>query len=97
LPSGFAAQGYDAARAIDAAVREVKGNLEDSEAVRKALRANKFKSVRGDFKINRNGFPIQNYYLRVVAKDAKGRVTNKTVSAVLTNHPDAYVEECPLR
>jgi branched-chain amino acid transport system substrate-binding protein len=97
LPSGFAAQGYDAARAIDAAVREVRGNLEDAEAVRKALRANNFKSVRGPFKINRNGFPIQNYYLRVVERDAKGRITNRTLNMVLKDHGDAYVGECPLK
>ena len=97
LPSGFAAQGYDAARAIDAVAREVKGNLEDAEAVRKALRANNFKSVRGSFKINRNGFPIQSYYLRVVERDAKGRITNRTLSTVLKDHGDAYVEQCPLK
>jgi len=97
LPSGYAAQGYDAARAIDAAVREVKGKLDDSDAVRKALRANTFKSVRGPFKINRNGFPIQNYYLRVVERDAKGRITNRTLSTVLKDHPDAYAGECPLK
>jgi branched-chain amino acid transport system substrate-binding protein len=97
LPSGYAAQGYDAAHAIDAVVREVKGNLQDADAVRKALRANNFKSVRGPFKINRNGFPIQNFYLRVVERDAKGRITNRTVSTVLKDHGDAYVGECPLR
>jgi len=97
LPSGYAAQGYDAARAIDAAVREVKGKLDDTEAVRRALRANTFKSVRGPFKINHNGFPIQNYYLRVVERDAKGRITNRTLSTVLKDHPDAYAGECPLK
>jgi branched-chain amino acid transport system substrate-binding protein len=97
LPSGFAAQGYDAARAIDAVVREVKGNLEDADAVRKALRTNNFKSVRGPFKINRNGFPIQSYYLRVVERDAKGRITNRTLSTVLKDHGDAYVGQCPLK
>ena len=97
LPSGYAAQGYDAARAIDAAVREVKGKLDDSEALRKAFRANTFKSVRGPFKINHNGFPIQNYYLRVVERDAKGRITNRTLSTVLKDHPDAYAGECPLK
>jgi len=96
LPSGYAAQGYDAAHAIDAAVREAKGKLEDSEAVRKALRANTFKSVRGPFKLNRNGFPIQNYYLRVVERDANGRITNRTLGIVLKDHPDAYAEQCPL-
>ncbi len=97
LPTGYAAQGYDAARAIDAAVRGVNGKVEDAEAVRKALRANDFKSVRGPFKINRNGFPIENFYLRVVERDSKGRITNRTLSTVLKDHPDVYVEQCPLK
>jgi len=97
LPSGYAAQGYDAARAIDAAVRSVKGKVEDADAVRKALRANDFKSVRGPFKINRNGFPIESFYLRVVERDAKGRITNRTLSTVMKDHPDPYVEQCPLK
>jgi branched-chain amino acid transport system substrate-binding protein len=97
LPSGYAAQGYDTARAIDAAVRAVSGKLEDTDAVRKALRANDFKSVRGPFKMNRNGFPIENFYLRVVERDAKGRITNRTLSAVLKDHPDPYVDQCPLK
>jgi len=53
--------------------------------------------VRGPFKINRNGFPIQNFYLRVVERDAKDRITNKTLSTVLKEHGDAYVGECPLK
>src|SRR5438046_291499 len=50
LPSVFAAQGYDTALLIDAAVRDTKGKVEDVEAVRKALKAAKFDSVRGAFK-----------------------------------------------
>ena len=38
--------------------------------------------MRGAFKFNRNHFPIQDYYLRVVEKDAQGRITNKTVGTV---------------
>src|SRR6195256_4727172 len=68
LPSLFAAQGYDTALLIDAAVRDVKGKVEDVEALRKALRAARFESVRGPFKFNTNQYPIQNYYLRIVAK-----------------------------
>jgi branched-chain amino acid transport system substrate-binding protein len=97
LPNAFAAQGYDVARALDAAVRGANGKVEDAEALRKALRANNFKSVRGPFKINRNGFPIENFYLRVVEKDSKGRITNKTLSTVIKDHADPYAEQCPLK
>jgi branched-chain amino acid transport system substrate-binding protein len=97
LPSVFAAQGWDTAMLIDAGVRDSKGRLENVEAVRKALRAAKFESVRGAFKFNRNQMPIQNYYLRVVAKDSKGRLVNKTIGTIFKDHGDAYVQECPMK
>jgi branched-chain amino acid transport system substrate-binding protein len=97
LPSVFAAQGYDTALLIDAAVRELKGKVENVEAVRKALRTAKFESVRGGFKFNKNQYPIQNYYLRVVAKDAQGRLVNKTIGTVFKDHGDAYVQDCRMR
>jgi branched-chain amino acid transport system substrate-binding protein len=97
LPSLFAAQGYDTALLIDAAVRDVKGKVEDVEAVRKALRAAKFESVRGPFKFNKNQYPIQNYYLRVVAKDSQGRLVNKTMGTVFKDHGDAYVQDCGMK
>jgi branched-chain amino acid transport system substrate-binding protein len=96
LPSLYASQGYDAALLIDSAVRDSKGKLSDKAAVRKALQAAKFESVRGSFKFNKNQFPIQDYYLRVIVKDAKGRVTNKTMGVVLKNHSDAYVGSCKM-
>ena len=96
LPTLYAAQGYDAARLIEAAVRDSKGNLEDKAAVRKALEAAKFDSVRGAFKFNSNHFPIQDYYLRVITKDAKGRVTNRTLGTVFKAHSDAYAASCKM-
>jgi branched-chain amino acid transport system substrate-binding protein len=97
LPSVFAAQGYDTAMLIDAAVRDTKGKIEDTEAVRRALKAAKFASVRGAFKFNRNQMPIQNYYLRVVSKDSQGRLINKTMGTVFKDHGDAYVQDCKMK
>jgi branched-chain amino acid transport system substrate-binding protein len=97
LPSVFASQGYDAALLIDAAVRALHGKLDDPEATRHALRAAKFDSVRGAFKFNRNQYPIQNYYLRVVAKDAQGRLVNKTIGTVFKDRGDAYVQDCAMQ
>ncbi|MDD2844428.1 MAG: ABC transporter substrate-binding protein [Rhodoferax sp.] len=96
LPTLYAAQGYDAARLMDAAVRDVKGNLSDKAALRKAIAAAKFDSVRGNFKFNTNGYPIQDYYLRVITKDAQGRITNRTLGTVFKNHADAYVGQCKM-
>ena len=82
---------------MDAAVRDSKGKLDDKAAVRKALEAAKFNSVRGNFKFNTNHFPIQDYYARVITKDAKGRITNRLLATpVLKNHADAYVGSCKM-
>jgi len=96
IPSLYASQGYDAAMLMDAAVRDTKGKLEDKAAVRKALEAAKFASVRGKFKFNSNHYPVQDYFLRVVRKDEKGRITNKLMGTIFTDHADAYVGECKM-
>src|SRR5258706_2609669 len=97
LPTVFAAQGWDTAMLIAAAVRDSKGKIEDVEAVRKAMKAAKFESVRGNFKFNKNQMPIQNYYLRVVARDGQGRLVNKTIGTVFKDHGDAYVQDCKMK
>lgn len=97
VPTLYAAQGYDAALLIAAAVRDVKGKLDDQDAVRKALRAAKFESVRGPFKFNKNQYPIQNYYVRTVGSDGKGGLINKSFNEpILKDHGDAYVQGCSM-
>jgi branched-chain amino acid transport system substrate-binding protein len=98
VPSVFASQGYDAALLINAAVRDVKGKLEDRDALRKALKAARFDSVRGAFKFNVNQYPIQNYYVRTVGSDGKGGLINKSFSTpILKDHGDAYVGACAMK
>ncbi len=96
LPTLYAAQGYDTAMLIDSAVRKVKGNVEDKVAFRKALMAADFKSVRGNFKFNKNQYPIQDYYLRVVRTDEKGRITNRLMGKILSNHEDSFASQCKM-
>jgi len=98
VPTLYASQGYDAAQLIDAAVRDAKGKVEDREAVRKALKAAKFESVRGAFKFNRNQYPVQNYYVRTIGSDGKGGLINKSFSEpILRDHGDAYAQECSMK
>jgi branched-chain amino acid transport system substrate-binding protein len=97
LPTVYAAQAYDTALLIDAAVRDVKGKIEDKEAVIRALRAKRFASVRGEFKWDVNNHPIQDWYLRVVGRDSKGRLTNKIVGKVTTNLGDPHAAKCNLK
>ena len=97
LPAVFAAQSYDSALMIDAAVKAIKGKVEDKEALRRALKSVRFESTHGPFKFNANQYPIQNYYLRVVGKDGQGRLVNKTLATVFKDRGDAYVQECGMK
>lgn len=93
-PTVYAAMAYDTIMAMDAAVRDAGGKADNREALVKALAKPSFKSVRGEFVYGVNHYPVQNYYLRVVGKDAAGKLTNKLVGTVLEKHQDAYVGEC---
>ena len=95
-PTFYAAQAYDAIMSMDAAVRDVKGNVKDKPAVLKALKAANFASIRGPFKYGNNQYPIQDYYLRVIGKDSQGRITNKTLATPLKAYRDAYHEQCKM-
>ncbi len=96
IPSQYAAQSYDSALLIDSALQKTGGSVADKKALRDALRAADFASLRGNYKIGHNGFPIQDYYAFEVAKDDKGRVSLKTIATPLKNYQDAYASECKL-
>ena len=95
-PSVYAAMAYDTLMAMDAAVRDAGGKLGDRDALLKALKNPSFQSVRGEYSYGANNFPVQNYYLREVGKDADGRITNKLVGTTLEKHQDAYVGACKM-
>ncbi len=97
IPTLYASQGYDTAMLLDGAVRDVKGKVEDKDALRKALRAANFKSTRGSFKFNTNQYPIQDYYLRVVGRDKQGRIANKTLKTILTDYRDPFASACKMQ
>ncbi|RDV01908.1 ABC transporter substrate-binding protein [Undibacter mobilis] len=96
VPATYAMQAYDAIMLIDSAVKAVKGDLSNKAALQAALRKADFVSLRGPFKINRNGFPIQDFYLTKVGKRADGKFETQIVEKVFENYADRYVGECPL-
>lgn len=95
-PSFYGAQAYDSIMLIKSAVEAVNGDLSNKDAVRNALRAANYDSVRGRYTYGNNGMPIQNFYLREVTKDSEGRWTTKVVETVYTNHQDGYAKDCSL-
>jgi branched-chain amino acid transport system substrate-binding protein len=72
VPSMYAAQSYDAANLIDTALATVKGDVSDSKALRQALAAAKFQSVRGPFSFDTNQFPRAGFYRVDVARSDNG-------------------------
>ncbi len=97
IPSQYAAQSYDAAQLLDSAIRKVGGKVDNKKAFHAALKAADFKSIRGNFKFNTNQFPIQDMFMFDVAKDAKGRVSLRTVAKPLINHTDSYAAQCQMK
>ena len=93
LPSLYASQGYDTANLMISAMNVA--DVTDADAFRAALMAADFDSTRGNFAFTSNHHPIQNIYVREVIKE--GDVyTNKIVGTALTDHGNAFVDECKM-
>ena len=96
VPATYAAQAYDTASLIDAAVREA-GGASDANKVAAAMMKANFKSVRGSFRFNHNHYPIEDFYLTKVVKGADGKLQTSIVKKVLTNAVDPYAGQCKMK
>lgn len=94
IPGTYAMQAYDAALMIDAAIKGAGGKVSDRNAVRAGLRKADFKSLRGDFKIGVNGYPIQDFYLVQVARRADGKFQTEIREKVFDDYVDVYAKDC---
>ncbi|WP_315741179.1 MULTISPECIES: ABC transporter substrate-binding protein [unclassified Bradyrhizobium] len=94
VPGTYAMQAYDAALLIDSAVKAVGGDLSNKDAVAAALKKADFASLRGNFKFNTNGYPIQDFYLTKVAKRPDGKFQTEIVQKVFENYADRYAKDC---
>src|SRR5437763_2109971 len=96
-PSFYGAQAYDAALLVDSAVKAVGGNLANKDGMRAEMRKANYASVRGPYKYGNNHFPIQNFYLQDVVKDAEGNLTLKTVATIVKDSQDQFHDKCPMK
>ena len=96
-PSFYGAQSYDAVNLVNSAVAAVNGDLSKKDAMRDTMRKASYASVRGPYKYGNNHFPIQNFYLQDVAKDAEGNLTLKTVATIVKDSQDRFHEKCPMK
>jgi branched-chain amino acid transport system substrate-binding protein len=94
IPASYAMQAYDTAMLIDSAVRATKGNVSDSKTLSAAIKKADFKSLRGPFKFNVNGYPIEDFYLTKVVKRADGKYQTSIVEKVLSGNADPYAKDC---
>src|SRR5437879_1974303 len=96
-PSFYGAQSYDAANLVNSAVVAVNGDLSKKDAMRAEMRKANYASVRGPYKYGNNHFPIQNFYLQDVVKDAEGNLTLKTVATIVKDSQDQFHDKCPMK
>ena len=94
VPASYAAHAYDAAMLLDSAIRRTGGNLADKAALRTAIRAADFQSVRGGFRFGANHFPVQDFWLARVGRRADGRFQTEHVRKVFENAVDGFAAEC---
>jgi branched-chain amino acid transport system substrate-binding protein len=94
-PSFYGAQSYDAANLVNSVV--VNGDLGKKDAMRDAMRKASYASVRGPYKYGNNHFPIQNFYLQEVIKDAGGNLALKTVATIVKDSQDKFHDKCPMK
>jgi branched-chain amino acid transport system substrate-binding protein len=97
VPGSYAFEAYDAALLIDSALKATGGKTDDKDALRAALKKADFQSLRGSFKFNNNGYPIQNFYITRVAKRPDGKYQTEIVQTVFKDDVDPHGKECPLK
>jgi branched-chain amino acid transport system substrate-binding protein len=96
-PTFYGAQSYDAGGFINSAIVAVKGDLSKKDEMRAEMRKANYASVRGPYKYGNNHFPIQNFYLQDVVKDAEGNLTLKTVATIVKDSQDKHHQKCPMK
>ncbi|WP_027961244.1 ABC transporter substrate-binding protein [Halomonas halodenitrificans] len=94
MPTLYAAQGFDTANLILAALEQARPD--DQDAFREALREADFDSVRGEFRFGPNQHPIQDIYVRDVVAGEDGEPTNRLLGIAVEDIQDIYHVDCKM-
>ena len=97
VPGSYAFQAYDAAKLIDSALKQTKGDTANKDALRAAIKKADFQSARGKFKFANNHYPVQDFYLVKVAKRADGKYQTEIAEKVFTDYTDVYAKDCAMK
>lgn len=96
VPGGYAAQSYDTAMLIASALEKTGGKVSDKDAMRKALEAADFTSVRGSFSFSNNHYPVQDFHLLEVAKREDGKFWTTAKRTIVKDYEDSFHGECKM-
>jgi len=96
IPGSYAMQAYDTAMLIDSAVAATDGDLSDDDAVRAAIEAADFTSVRGDFAFSNNHYPVQDFHMLKVVKRDDGKFHTSIVRTIVEEYADSFHEDCKM-
>ena len=94
IPSAYAMQGYDTAMLIHSALQQTAGETRDRDRLAAAIRKADFISMRGKFRFNINGYPIQDFYQVRAIRRTDGQFQTEIVDKILTDYADAYAKDC---
>jgi len=94
VPSAYAMQGYDTAMLIHSALQQTEGETQDRDRLAAAIRKAEFTSLRGRFRFNSNGYPIQDFYQVRAIKRPDGKFQTEIVDRILTDYADTYAKDC---
>ena len=96
VPGGYAMQAYDTAMLIDSAVSKVGGDMSNKDAVREALKAADFTSVRGDFAFSNNHYPVQDFHMLQVVERADGKFHTSYMETMIEDYFDSFKQDCAM-
>ncbi|MBD1549284.1 ABC transporter substrate-binding protein [Roseibium aggregatum] len=96
VPGGYAAQAFDTANLIASALEKTGGDVSDKDAMRKALEAADFTSVRGSFSFSNNHYPVQDFHLLEVAKRDDGKFWTTAKRTIVKDYADSFHDECKM-
>jgi branched-chain amino acid transport system substrate-binding protein len=96
VPGSYAAQAFDTANLIASALEKTGGDVSDKDAMRAAIKAADFTSVRGSFAFNNNHYPVQDFHLLEVAKRDDGKFWTTAKRTIVTDYADSFHAECKM-
>ena len=94
IPGSYAMQAYDTANLLDSAVAATGGDLSEKDAVRAAIKAADFTSLRGDFAFNNNHYPVQDFHMLQVVKRDDGKFHTSFVQTIAEDYSDSFHKDC---